>query len=120
MYVALDFALFPQCEAMVNTTDQNLGFGGNVSQALLKAAGDSLKDECEKKKPVAVGGVAVTGAGNLKCKRIIHTVLPSYDGPHGTAEKVRKCSFFIEIIIIHTCGNISTVNFIKWCMYSMT
>ena len=93
MHVALDFDLFPQCEALVNTTDQNLGLGGYVSQALLKAAGHSLKDECEKKKPVAMGGVAVTGAGNLKCKRIIHTVLPSYDGPNGNAEKVCKCSF---------------------------
>ena len=80
--------MFPQCEALVNTTDPTLGFGGVVSQALLKAAGNSLKDECDKKQPVAVGGVAVTGAGKLKCKYIIHTVLPSYDGPNGTAEKV--------------------------------
>ena len=85
-----------QCEALVNTTDQNLGFGGYVSQALLKAAGDSLKDECDKKKPVAMGGVAVTGAGNLKCKRIIHTVLPNYDGPNGIAEKVCLVCFLVD------------------------
>ena len=35
-----------QAEALVNTTDPNLGFGGFVAKALLKAAGGALKDEC--------------------------------------------------------------------------
>ena len=77
-----------QVDALVNTTDQNLGFGGFVAKALLKAAGGALKDECASKAPVPVGGVAVTGAGNMNCKHIIHAVLPNYDGPGGQSEKV--------------------------------
>ena len=84
--------LLLQVNALVNTTDPNLGFGGIVSKALLKAAGDTLKDECASKAPVPVGGVAVTGAGNLKCKHIMHVVLPNYDGPGGQSEKV--CLYF--------------------------
>ena len=77
-----------QAEALVNTTDPNLGFGGFVAKALLKAAGGALKDECASKAPLPVGDVAVTGAGNMNCKHIIHAVLPSYDGPGGQSEKV--------------------------------
>ena len=77
-----------QADALVNTTDPNLGFGGFIAKALLKATGDTLKDECASKAPVPVGGVAVTGAGNMNCKRIIHAVLPNYDGPGGQSEKV--------------------------------
>ena len=83
---------FLQADVLVNTTDPNLGFGGFVAKALLKAAGDTLKDECASKAPVPVGGVAITGAGNMKCKHVIHAVLPNYDGPGGQSEKV--CSHF--------------------------
>ena len=113
---SLHFAMFPQCEALVNITDQNLGFGDYVSKALLKGAGERLKDECDKKKPIAMGGVAVTGAGNLKCKHIIHTVLPIYDGPNGIAEKVCKYFVFWLIItnILVVIIGMQLVNCIKW------
>ena len=89
----LCFILQVHVDALVNTTDANLGFGGFVAKALLKAAGGALKDECASKAPVPVGGVTVTGAGNMKCKHIIHAVLPNYDGPGGQSEKV--CSLFV-------------------------
>ena len=82
-----------QADALVNTTDQNLGFGGFVAKALLKAAGDTLKEECASKAPVPVGDVAVTGAGNMECKHVIHVVHPNYDGPGGQSEKV--CLLFV-------------------------
>ena len=86
-----------QADALVNTTDTNFGFGGFVAQALLKAAGGALKDECVSKAPVPVGDVAVTGAGNIKCKHIIHAVLPNYDGPGGQSEKVCSiCAIFLK------------------------
>ena len=91
MFIVDVLCFILQTDALVNTTDQNLGFGGFVANALLKAAGDTLKDECASKAPVPVGGVAITGAGNMNCKHIIHAVLPNYDGPGGQSEKV--CSF---------------------------
>ena len=91
-----------QADALVNTTDTNLGFGGFVSKALLKAAGDTLKDECANKAPVPVGGVAVTGAGSLKCKHIMHVVLPNYDGPGGQSEKVFYY-YFYKLTNLHAC-----------------
>ena len=82
-----------QADVLVNTNDPNLGFGGFVAKALLKTAGDTLKDECASKAPV--GGVAVTGAGNMNCKHIIHAMLPNYDGSGGQSEKV--CSLLCYV-----------------------
>ena len=66
---------------LVNTTDQKLSFGGFVAQALLGAAGPGLKQECDQvQKPIAIGDVVMTRAHNLQSKRIIHVVLPRYDG----------------------------------------
>lgn len=75
---------------MVNTTDTQLGFGGFVAQALAKAAGPGLQQECDAiAKPVAVGNVKVTGGHGLKSKHILHIVLPGYDGPNGNSEGVK-------------------------------
>jgi len=52
--------------------------------SLLKAGGKVLQNECmtyiKKNGKVLVGGVVVTGPGSIRCKKIIHTVGPSYDG----------------------------------------
>ena len=69
-----------QEEALVNTTDTDLGFGGFVAKALLKAAGPGLQQECaDCPKPAAVGSVTTTGGHNLTSKHVLHVVLPDYD-----------------------------------------
>ena len=73
----------------VNTTNCNLDLSqGAVATALAKAAGPTLQAECNKKAPVSVGNYAVTGAGKLPCRNVLHVVAPNYDGPGGQAEKV--------------------------------
>lgn len=60
-----------------------------MAQALEKAAGPGLKQECEGiPKPVAVGSVTTTSGHKLKSKHILHVVLPGYDGPDGNSERV--------------------------------
>ena len=78
-----------QGEILVNTTDQQLGFGGLVGGLLLKAAGPGLNTECQAvPKPVSIGDVVTTGAHNLDCKHIVHVVLPGYDGTQSEMVKV--------------------------------
>lgn len=86
LYIHLTYIL--QTDAVVTSTDTRLGFDGLVSQVLLKAAGDALQQECASKAPIQVGDVTVTKAGRMRCKNILHVVLPNYDGPRGKAEKV--------------------------------
>lgn len=86
LYIHLAYIL--QTDAVVTSNDTRLGFDGLVSQVLLKAAGDALQQECASKAPIQVGDVTVTKAGRMRCKNILHVVLPNYDGPRGKAEKV--------------------------------
>lgn len=73
----------------VNTTNTELNLShGGVAQALSTAAGPSLQDECKRKAPIPVGGIAVTGGGKLQCQYVFHTVAAGYDGPGKQAEKV--------------------------------
>ena len=71
-------------EAIVNAANGQLKHGAGVAGAIAKAAGPLLVAESEKwvlvKGTVPVGGVAVTGPGNLMCKAVIHAVGPIYQG----------------------------------------
>ncbi|XP_036401797.1 protein mono-ADP-ribosyltransferase PARP14 [Megalops cyprinoides] len=68
-------------DAIVNSTNTTLNLGTGVSGAILKAAGQSVVDECTKLGTQKADGVVVTGGGNLKCKHIIQMV-----GPNKTAD----------------------------------
>ena len=74
----------------VNTTngDLNLSNGG-VAEALSKAAGPALQEECKKKAPISVGDIAVTGGGKLQCRYVLHTVAAQYH-PQQVEEVRRK------------------------------
>uniref|UniRef100_A0A8C4NK42 Poly [ADP-ribose] polymerase n=1 Tax=Eptatretus burgeri TaxID=7764 RepID=A0A8C4NK42_EPTBU len=61
-------------DAIVNSTNSALNLNTGVSKAILEAAGKSVVDECKAKGQQPADGVVVTGAGNISCKHIIHTV----------------------------------------------
>lgn len=72
-------------DAIVNAANSYLQHGGGVAGAISRAGGLEIQKESDeyvrKCGPVPPGGVAVTGAGSLKAKYIIHTV-----GPIGNKE----------------------------------
>ncbi|AMW33663.2 O-acetyl-ADP-ribose deacetylase (regulator of RNase III), contains Macro domain [Fervidobacterium changbaicum] len=72
-------------DAIVNAANSYLQHGGGVAGAISRAGGPAIQEESDefvrKNGPVPPGGVAVTGAGNLKAKYVIHTV-----GPIGNKE----------------------------------
>ena len=66
---------------IVNSASNDLDLGrGKASLALLKAGGSSIQADCNQKYPngISVGEVAVTTAGDLKCKNILHICLEAY------------------------------------------
>ena len=66
----------------VNTSNEQLNLAmGTISAIIAKAAGPKLQQECSQKAPIKPGDVAITTAGDLKCKNVFHTVLCGYDGP---------------------------------------
>ena len=58
------------------------GFGGAIAQR----GGPSIQEELNRAGSLGVGGALVTGAGNLKAKRIIHAVGPRHHEPEEEAK----------------------------------
>jgi O-acetyl-ADP-ribose deacetylase (regulator of RNase III) len=67
-------------DAIVNAANGHLAHGGGVAGIISRAAGPALQSESdllvERNGPLPAGGAAVTGAGKLPFKGVIHAVGP--------------------------------------------
>jgi O-acetyl-ADP-ribose deacetylase len=69
-------------DAIVNAANTHLRHGGGVAGAIARAGGDVIQDESDAwvdtHGPLRVGQAAVTGAGALPCRYVLHTAGPVY------------------------------------------
>lgn len=68
----------------IKTNSQQTHRGGVVGE-IWKHLGKDLERECQKADKVRTGEVCLTSAGNLPCKRLLHTVGPRYNEQYKTA-----------------------------------
>lgn len=63
-------------DAVVNAANNHLRLGTGVAGALAKRGGGRIQEECDEilrqSGPIAVGGAALTGGGNLRARYVIH------------------------------------------------
>ena len=69
-------------DAIVNAANEYLKHGGGVAAAIVRAGGHSIQDESDRwvrdHGPVGAGIAAVTSAGQLAARWVVHTVGPRY------------------------------------------
>jgi O-acetyl-ADP-ribose deacetylase (regulator of RNase III) len=65
-----------EVDAIVNAANEELQLGSGVAGAIRAKGGPSIQEECNRIGSIAVGTAAMTGAGNLKARQVIHAVGP--------------------------------------------
>ena len=58
--------------AIVNAANNHLVLGAGVAGAIARKGGPTIQAECDRYGPIQVGEAAITGAGNLPCRHVIH------------------------------------------------
>ncbi|RMG49287.1 MAG: macro domain-containing protein [Acidobacteria bacterium] len=84
-----------QVDAIVNAANEHLAHGGGVAGAIVRKGGSEIQREStewvRRHGPVATGQAAITGAGRLPAKAVIHAVGPVWHGgEQGEDEKLRS------------------------------
>ncbi len=59
-------------DAIVNAANTDLQLGSGVAGAIRERGGASIQAQCDANGPIALGGAALTGAGELPARYVIH------------------------------------------------
>jgi O-acetyl-ADP-ribose deacetylase (regulator of RNase III) len=77
-------------DAIVNAANNDLVLGAGVAGAIRKRGGPAIQRECDAHGPIKVGEAAITGAGELPARHVIHAASMALGGR--TTAKTLKSS----------------------------
>jgi O-acetyl-ADP-ribose deacetylase (regulator of RNase III) len=76
-------------DAIVNAANNDLVLGGGVAGAIRSRGGPTIQQECDAQSPVKIGEAALTGAGELPSRHVIHAASMGLGG-RTSAESLRS------------------------------
>jgi len=78
-------------DAIANAANTRLLHGGGVAGAIVRAGGQAIQEESERKAPVGLGEAVATGAGALPARWVIHAATMELGGPT-SADIIRRAT----------------------------
>lgn len=98
-----------QVDAIVNAANSHLKHGGGVAGAIVRKGGEVIQKESDEwvrqHGSVPVGQVAITSAGNLPAKAVIHAVGPVWEEhTPEMADKLLKSAVWNSLMMAHDKG----------------
>ena len=76
-------------DAIINAANNDLVLGGGVAGAIRSRGGPTIQQECDAHGPIKVGEAAITNAGELPARYIIHAASMALGG-RTTQESLRS------------------------------
>ncbi len=101
-----------EVDAIVNAANERLAHGGGVAGAIVRRGGRSIQEESDdwvrRHGPVPTGSAALTKAGSLPAKYVIHAVGPVW----GSGEEEHKlASAIVSALSIADVQRVQTIAF---------
>jgi O-acetyl-ADP-ribose deacetylase (regulator of RNase III) len=80
-----------EVDAIANAANTRLLHGGGVAGAIVRAGGQAIQDESDRKAPVGLGEAVATRAGALPARWVIHAATMELGGPT-SADIIRRAT----------------------------
>jgi O-acetyl-ADP-ribose deacetylase (regulator of RNase III) len=93
-------------DAIVNAANNDLILGGGVAGAIRTRGGPAIQAECTAHGPIDVGEAAITSAGELPARHIIHAASMSLGGQTSTASLQKSMDHAFRLAREHSVRTI--------------
>lgn len=94
-------------DAIVNAANSALQLGAGVAGAIRERGGPSIQAECDAIGPIQVGDAAVTSAGNLPARHVIHAAVMEPGGSAGEDGVRRSARRSLELALDLGCRSVA-------------
>lgn len=96
-----------EVDAIVNAANSALQLGAGVAGAIREKGGPSIQEECDAIGPIEVGGAALTGAGALAARYVIHAAGMPPGGAASEDSVLRSLRRSLELASEQGCRSIA-------------
>lgn len=103
----------PDIDAIVNAANTDLVLGSGVAGAIRRKGGDIIDEEGQRQAPISLGEAAVTTAGSLPNKYVIHAAAMGYRAEDRAVPKKPGTASSAEIIRNSTLNSLRRAEELK-------